>query len=91
MSNRQTLSCAVEAINETAGPNGLVPTLLVFGVFPRIPLLTAELPSQVQRMNAMASARQEASRPVARSCLRKALRSAPPSGLSNLTDLAIDD
>jgi hypothetical protein len=27
---------AVKAINNTAGPNRLVPTLLVYGVYPRI-------------------------------------------------------
>jgi hypothetical protein len=30
------LQMAVKAVNNTAGPNGLVPTLLVFGIFPRI-------------------------------------------------------
>ncbi|KAI1004168.1 hypothetical protein K3495_g4045 [Podosphaera aphanis] len=28
---------AVKAVNDTAGPNGLVPTLLFFGSYPRIP------------------------------------------------------
>ena len=30
------LQLAVKAVNDTAGPNGLVPTLLVFGAYPRI-------------------------------------------------------
>jgi hypothetical protein len=30
------LQMAVKAVNDTAGPDGLVPTLLVFGTFPRI-------------------------------------------------------
>lgn len=30
------LQMAIKAINDTAGPNGIVPTLLVFGAFPRI-------------------------------------------------------
>jgi hypothetical protein len=30
------LQITVKAVNNTAGPNGLVPTLLVFGTFPRI-------------------------------------------------------
>jgi hypothetical protein len=30
------LQMAVKALNDTAGPNGLVLTLLVFGVYPRI-------------------------------------------------------
>ncbi|KAI2634264.1 hypothetical protein GGS26DRAFT_553076 [Hypomontagnella submonticulosa] len=27
---------AVKAVNDTAGPDGLVPTLLVFGAYPRL-------------------------------------------------------
>ena len=27
---------AVKAVNNTAGPNGLVPTLLVYGAYPKI-------------------------------------------------------
>jgi hypothetical protein len=27
---------AIKAINDTTGPNGLVPTLLVYGAYPRI-------------------------------------------------------
>ena len=30
------LQIACKAVNNTAGPDGLVPTLLVFGVYPRI-------------------------------------------------------
>jgi hypothetical protein len=30
------LQMAIKALNDTAGPNGLVPTLLVFGAYPRI-------------------------------------------------------
>jgi hypothetical protein len=30
------LQMAVKAVNDTAGPNGLTPTLLVFGAFPRM-------------------------------------------------------
>jgi hypothetical protein len=30
------LQMAVKAINNSAGPDGIVPTLLVFGVYPRL-------------------------------------------------------
>ena len=30
------LQMAVKAVNDTAGPDGLVPTLLVFGAYPRM-------------------------------------------------------
>ncbi|KAM4064075.1 hypothetical protein HRG_012589 [Hirsutella rhossiliensis] len=32
------LQMAIKAINDTAGPNGIVPTLLVFGAYPRMAL-----------------------------------------------------
>jgi hypothetical protein len=36
---------AVKAINDTAGPNGLVPTLLVYGAYLRISNLGPFAPS----------------------------------------------
>jgi hypothetical protein len=36
ISKDMALQMAFKAINNTAGPNGLVPTLLVYGAYPRI-------------------------------------------------------
>jgi len=36
---------AVKAVNDTAGPNGLVPTLLVYGAYLRISNLGPPAPS----------------------------------------------
>ena len=47
---------AVKAVNDTAGPDGLVPTLLVFGAYPR---MTTESPlslSIVKRSEAIQKA-----------------------------------
>jgi len=38
---------AVKAINNTAGPNGLVPTLLVYGAYLRISKLDPPAPSVI--------------------------------------------
>ena len=40
---------AVNAINNTAGLDGLVPTLLVYGVYPRISKLDSPAPSITER------------------------------------------
>ena len=40
---------AVKAINNTASPNRLVPTLLVYGVYPRIGKLDPPAPSITDR------------------------------------------
>jgi hypothetical protein len=53
------LQMAFKAINDTAGPNGLVPTLLVFGVYPRMVELDAPSPSVTQRSNAIKKAMAE--------------------------------
>lgn len=35
---------AAKAMNDTIGENGLVPSRLVFGVTPRLPIISMELP-----------------------------------------------
>ena len=40
---------AVKAVNNTAGPNGLVPTLLVYGAYLRISNLGPPTPSIIER------------------------------------------
>ena len=41
---------AVKAVNNTAGPNGLVPTLLVYGAYLRISNLDPPTPSITERV-----------------------------------------
>jgi hypothetical protein len=50
---------AVKAVNDTAGPDGLVPTLLVFRAFPRMTELDAPTLSIVQRATAIQKAMNE--------------------------------
>jgi len=40
---------AVKAVNDTAGPNGLVPTLLVYGAYLRISKLDPPTPFITER------------------------------------------
>ena len=40
---------AVKAVNNTASPNGLVPTLLVYGAYLRISKLDPPAPSIIER------------------------------------------
>ena len=49
LDKEMALQMAVKAVNDTAGPNGLVPTLLVFGAFPRMSELDPPAPSIAQR------------------------------------------
>lgn len=53
------LAYSVKAMNDTAGPNGLVPSPLLFGVHPRMPDTSMTLPTQQKRFEAMELARKE--------------------------------
>ena len=44
---------AVKAVNNTAGPDGLVPTLLVFGAYPRMTEFDPPTLTITQRATAM--------------------------------------
>jgi transposase InsO family protein len=56
------LQMAVKAVNDTAGPNGLVPTLLVFGAYPRMTELDPPAPSITVRARAITKAMAEVAR-----------------------------
>ncbi|OXV11340.1 hypothetical protein Egran_00899 [Elaphomyces granulatus] len=43
------LQMAIKAVNDTAGPDGLIPTLLVFGAYPRMVELDPPAPTITQR------------------------------------------
>ncbi|KAL0929476.1 uncharacterized protein CTRU02_204398 [Colletotrichum truncatum] len=51
------LQMAIKALNDTAGPYGIVPTLLVFGTYPRINKDSPPSPEIVQRAEAAQKAR----------------------------------
>jgi hypothetical protein len=53
------LQMAVKAINDIAGLNGLVPTLLVFGAYLRITDLNLQTPSITERALAIRKAMDE--------------------------------
>uniref|UniRef100_L7JQT6 Integrase catalytic domain-containing protein n=1 Tax=Pyricularia oryzae (strain P131) TaxID=1143193 RepID=L7JQT6_PYRO1 len=53
------LQAAVKAVNDTAGPDGLVPTLLVFGALPRLTMDSPPTPTQAKRAGAVNKAMAE--------------------------------
>ena len=63
ISFNDALGLAMKAMNDTAGPKGLVPSLRVIDVMPRTLLADFDyLPCQFQRMNVMQVARKEMSK-----------------------------
>jgi hypothetical protein len=47
------LQMAVKAINDLAGPDGIVPTLLVFGAYPRLTKIDPSSPLVTKRAEAI--------------------------------------
>lgn len=74
LKKEDALRLAIKAFNDTAGPHGLVPTLPVFGVLPRLPIHPRDLPDQRDRMRAMQLARSEMAREIAKARVHVALR-----------------
>lgn len=76
------LRLAIKAMNETMGPNGLVPSYLVFGILPRYPVLNTDLPTQSERMRIIQTAKSEMATIVAELRIKQALLSRPPAAAS---------
>jgi len=75
------LALTVKAINDSAGPHGLVPSLLVFGVLPRMPHAPSEFPNHDERMKTMQTARNEYEAIIASSRVNKALSKKVPTAV----------
>lgn len=66
---------SIKATNDTMGPNGLVPTLLVFGVLPKCPGPNATNSCQMERFEELRLSRSEMESIVAEIRINRALRS----------------
>lgn len=78
------LRLAIKAINDTAGSNGLVPSMLVFGTVPSFPASPRHNPKQRERFAALKAARDEMSQIVCEKRLNDALRRKLPDSTSYL-------
>jgi Reverse transcriptase (RNA-dependent DNA polymerase) len=76
------LSLSVNAMNDCVGPEGLVPSLLVFGVMPRLPDFSTQVPSQIERFKCLFQARREYEQWVCKQQIRTALKRRPPPASS---------
>lgn len=84
-----TLQMAVKAINDTAGPKGLVPTLLVFGALPRISQHDAPTPTLATRAQAIQKAMAEVAKLHAQRSIRDALHTRNGPDTQPMHDLPI--
>lgn len=90
ISEERALSLAIKARNDTDGPNGLVHTLLVFGVIPRIPLHAHDLPNNISRIESMINARKEAAKLIAQSRINTALQRSVPTAANSTFAIGVE-
>lgn len=60
------LEISLKALSDTAGPKGLVTTLLVLGAMLQLPIKPVESPAQVQCMDTVENAQRELSKLMAK-------------------------
>jgi hypothetical protein len=84
LSESLALSLANKAMNDTMGPEGLVPTLLVFGAVPRLSIGDRPPPNKSDRMLAMDNARREMDAIVSDLRIKRALSSKSTPGATRV-------
>jgi hypothetical protein len=82
---------AVKATNNTAGPNGLIPTLLVFSTFSRISINNTLLITTIKRGKAIQKAIKEVIELQAKRHVTKALRTRNRLNITDVLGLAIGE
>lgn len=86
----ERLQMAVKAVNDTAGPNGLVPTLLVFGAYPRMVETDPPSPTVAERAVAIRKAMDEVRRIHATRQVREAVKARNGPNTGPIHDLALN-
>jgi hypothetical protein len=84
------LQTAVKAMNDTAGPDGLVPTLLVFGAYPRLVEYDPPAPSISQRAATLKKAIAEVRQLYAQRQVNDALNTRNGPSTASILDLPIN-
>ena len=80
---------AVKAVNDSAGPDGIVPILLVFGTYPRIAEDSTLSPSVIQRAEAIRKVTREVRRIHAERQIKDALAMRNGPDIKTILDLFI--
>ena len=84
------LQIAFKAINDSAGPNGLIPILLVYGAYPRIKEFNAPLLTIAQRAIAIKKAINEIQRLRAKRQVADALNARNGPNTNNIHGLELN-
>jgi len=90
ISREAALQMACKAVNDTAGVNGLVPTLLVFGAYPRVSTYDTPAASMAQRAAAIRKAMEEVSKLHAKERTNRALNTRNGPNVVPIHDLPLN-
>ena len=91
ITRQHALQMAVKAVNDTAGPDGLVPTLLVFGTFPRMSVNDTISITTIERGKAIRKAMKEVAELLAKRHINEALRTRNGPNITEVLGLAIGE
>jgi hypothetical protein len=80
---------AVKAINDSAGPDGIVPILLVFGAYPRLTKMDPPSPLVTKRAEAIRAVTKEVRRLYAERQVKDALAMRNSPNTKNILDLPL--
>ncbi|KAM3500793.1 hypothetical protein MY11210_009462 [Beauveria gryllotalpidicola] len=92
MTSDQKFQAAVKAVNDTAAPDGLVPTLLVFGAYPRLTDASPPSASVTRRAEAVQKAIDEVRKLLTKQQVKDALgmRNGPITSYINVLPLQLE-
>jgi hypothetical protein len=90
ISRDAALQMAFKAINDSVGPDGLVPTLLVYGAFPRMTEYDPPSPSIAERATAIKKAIDEVQKQRAKRQVQDALRTRNGPNTTAIHDLKLN-
>jgi hypothetical protein len=80
---------AIKAVNDTAGPDGLVPTLLVFGTYPQMTTTNTPFLTVTERGKAITKAMKQIAKLHAKRQVTDALRQRNGPNISDTLDVLI--
>jgi hypothetical protein len=81
---------AIKAVNNTAGPDGLVPTLLVYRAYPRMTNLDPPAPSIIDRATVIQKAMSEIAKLRAKQAVSSALNHCNRPDITLVHDLSLN-
>jgi len=91
LSKQHSLQIGTKAVNDSAGPDGLVPSLLLFGSYPRISFREATSTTTVERGDAIKKAMKEVTELNAKRNVTEALRTRNRPNINEMLGLAIGE